>query len=375
MSATGSACNWSTRTWSGGTSTSRGSIEVTPSIGFESDGDAGVGRGKRMADKRKIALFAGGGLFAILLLTVVALLLFLDVNAHKPRLEALASDALGMEVRIGGRMGIGLFSGFHVTLEGGRIRDRGGRRRLREVDHPRDRTSPPPPQGTPDRKDRDEAPPDLHRAGPRRKIQLRNTGGGSREENGRGGRRNAILPGRDENIPLGRRPLLRGQKNRGRARGRGLQPGCEPPSVHRREEVGPPEEPFLFGGIRLQGVPQGELGGLEPETPDRGEGRAVRDSPRHRGPARLLRLRRESDGGSARPGRGKPRRRGRRKGRPSPEDFLFGDRRDRGGPGTGPRRLRPEVRRGREGWRPRAPSGYDAPLRRGGVGEPPGGLF
>src|SRR3989337_1838400 len=125
MSATGSACNWSTRTWSGGTSTSRGSIEVTPSIGFESDGDAGVGRGKRMADKRKIALFAGGGLFAILLLTVVALLLFLDVKAHKPRLEAAASDALGMEVRIGGRMGIGLFPGFHVTLEDVRIRNRG----------------------------------------------------------------------------------------------------------------------------------------------------------------------------------------------------------------------------------------------------------
>ncbi|HJX14864.1 MAG TPA: AsmA family protein, partial [Candidatus Deferrimicrobiaceae bacterium] len=78
-----------------------------------------------MADKRKIALFAGGGLFAILLLTVVALLLFLDVNAHKPRLEAAASDALGMEVRIGGRMGIGLFPGFHVTLEDVRIRNRG----------------------------------------------------------------------------------------------------------------------------------------------------------------------------------------------------------------------------------------------------------
>src|SRR3989337_2008516 len=111
MSAKGSACNWSTRTWSGGTSTSKRSIEVTLSIGIGRDGDAGVGRGKRMANKRKIALFAGGGLFAILLLTAVALLLFLDVNAHKPRLEAGASHALGMEVRIGGRMGAGLFSG------------------------------------------------------------------------------------------------------------------------------------------------------------------------------------------------------------------------------------------------------------------------
>ncbi|MGA7104721.1 MAG: AsmA family protein [Candidatus Deferrimicrobiaceae bacterium] len=78
-----------------------------------------------MAKKRKIALFAAGGLFALLLLAVVAILLFVDVNAHKPRLEAAASDALGMEVRIGGRMGIGLFPGFHVTLEDVRIRNRG----------------------------------------------------------------------------------------------------------------------------------------------------------------------------------------------------------------------------------------------------------
>ncbi|MDH3383910.1 MAG: AsmA family protein [Deltaproteobacteria bacterium] len=78
-----------------------------------------------MAKYRKIALFAAGGLIALLLLTVVALLLFVDGNAHKPRLEATASDALGMEVRIGGRLGIGLFPGFHVKLEDVSIRNRG----------------------------------------------------------------------------------------------------------------------------------------------------------------------------------------------------------------------------------------------------------
>ncbi len=78
-----------------------------------------------MANKRKIALFAAGGLFALLLLAAVALVLFVDVNAHKPQLETAASDALGMEVRIGGRLGIGLFPGFHVTLEDVRIRNRG----------------------------------------------------------------------------------------------------------------------------------------------------------------------------------------------------------------------------------------------------------
>lgn len=78
-----------------------------------------------MANKRKIVLFAAGGIVALLILAAVALVLFVDVNAHKPWLEAAASDALGMEVRIGGRLGIGLFPGFHVTLEDVHIRNRG----------------------------------------------------------------------------------------------------------------------------------------------------------------------------------------------------------------------------------------------------------
>lgn len=78
-----------------------------------------------MVNQWKIALLAAGGVFALLILAAFALVLFVDVNAHKPRLEAAASDALGMEVRIGGRLGIGLFPGFHVTLEDVRIRNRG----------------------------------------------------------------------------------------------------------------------------------------------------------------------------------------------------------------------------------------------------------
>lgn len=78
-----------------------------------------------MANKRKIALFAAGGIFGLLILAVVALVLFLDVNTLKPRLEAAFSDALGMEVRIGGRLGIGLYPGFHITVEDVRIRNRG----------------------------------------------------------------------------------------------------------------------------------------------------------------------------------------------------------------------------------------------------------
>ena len=78
-----------------------------------------------MANKRKIALFAAGGIFALLILAAVALVLFVDVNTLKPRLEAAFSDALGMEVRIGGRLGIGLFPDFRITVEDLRIRNRG----------------------------------------------------------------------------------------------------------------------------------------------------------------------------------------------------------------------------------------------------------
>src|SRR5512132_586571 len=78
-----------------------------------------------MANKRKVALVAAGGLFALLILAAAVLVLLVDVNALKPRLEAAASDALGMDVRIGGRLGIGLFPGFRITAEDVRIRNRG----------------------------------------------------------------------------------------------------------------------------------------------------------------------------------------------------------------------------------------------------------
>ena len=78
-----------------------------------------------MAYRWKIALFTFGGIVALLLLAAVSLVLVVDLNGHKPWLEAVASDALRMEVRIGGRLGIGLFPGFHLTVEDVRIRNRG----------------------------------------------------------------------------------------------------------------------------------------------------------------------------------------------------------------------------------------------------------
>ncbi len=78
-----------------------------------------------MSKSLKIILFSVSGFVGLLVLVAVALLLFVDVNAHKPRLEAAASEALGMEVRVGGRLGLSFFPGVHVTLDDVHIRNRG----------------------------------------------------------------------------------------------------------------------------------------------------------------------------------------------------------------------------------------------------------
>jgi uncharacterized protein involved in outer membrane biogenesis len=78
-----------------------------------------------MSKSLKIILFAGSGFVVILVLVAIALHFFLDIDSYKPRLEAAASDALGMEVRVGGNMGISLFPGLQVTLDGVQVRNRG----------------------------------------------------------------------------------------------------------------------------------------------------------------------------------------------------------------------------------------------------------
>jgi len=78
-----------------------------------------------MSKSLKTILFAIGGIIGLLILVAAAVLFFVDINAYKPRLEAAASGALGMEVRVGGRLGIGFFPGLHVTLEDVHVRNRG----------------------------------------------------------------------------------------------------------------------------------------------------------------------------------------------------------------------------------------------------------
>ncbi|MFA5083217.1 MAG: AsmA family protein [Hydrogenophilaceae bacterium] len=73
---------------------------------------------------RNISL-AIGALIGLLVLVAVALRLFLDVDAYKPRFEAAATRVLGLEVRVGGRLGVGFFPGLLVTLEDVHLRNRG----------------------------------------------------------------------------------------------------------------------------------------------------------------------------------------------------------------------------------------------------------
>jgi AsmA protein len=78
-----------------------------------------------MSRAPKVILFAVGGFVGLPVLIVLALLLFVDANAYKPRLEAAASMALGMDVSVGGRLAIDFPPGLHVTLQDVNIRNRG----------------------------------------------------------------------------------------------------------------------------------------------------------------------------------------------------------------------------------------------------------
>jgi uncharacterized protein involved in outer membrane biogenesis len=72
----------------------------------------------------RIILIAAGAVAAIVVLLATAAAIVLRMNA-KPRVEAIASEALGMEVRVGGRLAIGFLPGLHVALADVHLRQRG----------------------------------------------------------------------------------------------------------------------------------------------------------------------------------------------------------------------------------------------------------
>lgn len=73
----------------------------------------------------KVILFSIAALIGTVVIAALALNIFVDVNAYKTRLEATAAGALGMEVKVDGRLGIGFFPGLLVTLHDVHIGNRG----------------------------------------------------------------------------------------------------------------------------------------------------------------------------------------------------------------------------------------------------------
>lgn len=73
----------------------------------------------------KISLFIISGFVGLLLVVAVVLHFLVNVNTYKPQLEAIASQALGVEVRVGGPLGIDLLPSLHLSMDKVQIRSRG----------------------------------------------------------------------------------------------------------------------------------------------------------------------------------------------------------------------------------------------------------
>ncbi len=78
-----------------------------------------------MSKPLRVIGYAIGAFIGLLVLAAIALGLFLDASAYKPRFEAAASGMTGMEVKVGGALGIDFFPSALVTLNDVHIRNRG----------------------------------------------------------------------------------------------------------------------------------------------------------------------------------------------------------------------------------------------------------
>src|SRR4030067_543181 len=80
---------------------------------------------RKAADPMKKILVLLGIMTSLAILAVLAILLFLDINAHKPKIETAATQALGMEVKIQGKASLRLFPSVGISLADVRLRNRG----------------------------------------------------------------------------------------------------------------------------------------------------------------------------------------------------------------------------------------------------------
>ncbi len=77
-----------------------------------------------MAKRKKKVLWIGGGVVLGLIILIVLVLLF-GSKALKPRIEATASSALGMDVRVQGGVSVSLFPVFGASLSGITVKNAG----------------------------------------------------------------------------------------------------------------------------------------------------------------------------------------------------------------------------------------------------------
>ncbi|MEX2327243.1 MAG: AsmA family protein, partial [Pseudomonadales bacterium] len=73
----------------------------------------------------RIGLISVAGVAGFLLLSAIVLVVFFDLNAYRRQVQAAASTALGMELSIDGRLGLGFSPGPYLTLSHVQIRNQG----------------------------------------------------------------------------------------------------------------------------------------------------------------------------------------------------------------------------------------------------------
>ena len=79
----------------------------------------------RMPRSRRVVILVATGFVGLLVLVTAVLFFLVHAKVSKAGLEATASGALGLELSIGGPLGIGFFPGLLVTIEDVHIRNRG----------------------------------------------------------------------------------------------------------------------------------------------------------------------------------------------------------------------------------------------------------
>lgn len=76
---------------------------------------------------KKFVLIGGGALLLLGVIAVLALPALVDVDRHRPRIEELAQEKIGREVKLG-ELGLSLFPGVAVTVDGLEVSDGAGGR-------------------------------------------------------------------------------------------------------------------------------------------------------------------------------------------------------------------------------------------------------